>query len=385
MGNHFIRNLCSQPEYTGTGLIYVEVCSDINKEIKGSDYIFGLSGVKNISPELILWPSVNNSDIPPAFYGEIPDPLPGHDITGYPVSVEFNDFKFSTPPEVIDFSLKDAQGNDVSVLAKMDSQNDPNGHFSDYQFALFPEIRLDWGSKYTAKIIYKYENTEKIKEWSFATRSLQGKSDKFYRIEGDLNIELNVVSGKSYTVYVVPIDTNDELGALSYTYNNQEPYFHEIDGNTFHVVFNGDIGDHAVFTFNNGQKITLLISNTDNAVAPEKVTFTNTDPYKDSDRDGVPDINDPFPFDMSESVDTDKDGIGNNRDNDDDNDGIPDVVEIKYGLNPLNSSDGEMDLDGDGFSNTLEFTVGTNMYNSNNKPRWITISTGDIVIPTAVK
>ncbi|UCG68387.1 MAG: Ig-like domain-containing protein [Thermoplasmata archaeon] len=45
---------------------------------------------------------------------------------------------------------------------------------------------------------------------------------------------------------------------------------------------------------------------------------------EDDDNDGVPDSDDDFPLDSSESVDTDGDGIGNNADVDDDNDGYND-------------------------------------------------------------
>ncbi|NIP13653.1 MAG: hypothetical protein GWM88_02480, partial [Pseudomonadales bacterium] len=44
----------------------------------------------------------------------------------------------------------------------------------------------------------------------------------------------------------------------------------------------------------------------------------------DDDNDGVLDEFDDLPFDPTESVDTDGDGIGNNADTDDDNDGVPD-------------------------------------------------------------
>jgi photosystem II stability/assembly factor-like uncharacterized protein len=47
----------------------------------------------------------------------------------------------------------------------------------------------------------------------------------------------------------------------------------------------------------------------------------------DFDGDGVPDLDDQFPTDPFESVDTDGDGIGNNADTDDDNDGVPDAFD----------------------------------------------------------
>ena len=49
----------------------------------------------------------------------------------------------------------------------------------------------------------------------------------------------------------------------------------------------------------------------------------------DADGDGIPNAQDAFPFDKKESVDTDGDGIGDNKDTDDDNDGVPDSVEAR--------------------------------------------------------
>ena len=44
----------------------------------------------------------------------------------------------------------------------------------------------------------------------------------------------------------------------------------------------------------------------------------------DTDRDGIPDAVDAFPFDPTETVDTDDDGVGDNGDPDDDGDGVSD-------------------------------------------------------------
>ena len=44
---------------------------------------------------------------------------------------------------------------------------------------------------------------------------------------------------------------------------------------------------------------------------------------------------DVFPLDPSEDWDNDRDGIGDNADLDDDNDGVPDLVELQYGLSPV--------------------------------------------------
>ncbi|GJQ58554.1 MAG: hypothetical protein SCALA701_13550 [Candidatus Scalindua sp.] len=56
-------------------------------------------------------------------------------------------------------------------------------------------------------------------------------------------------------------------------------------------------------------------------------------------------------------VDTDGDGIPDSIDPDDDNDGMEDVYEEKYGLNPL-VDDSTGDLDGDGIKNLDEYKAG---------------------------
>ena len=67
----------------------------------------------------------------------------------------------------------------------------------------------------------------------------------------------------------------------------------------------------------------------------------------DDDGDGVPDSEDALPLDPDESVDTDGDGIGDNEDPDDDNDGILDVDEPDTDNDGI-PDDTDTDDDGDG-------------------------------------
>jgi LPXTG-motif cell wall-anchored protein len=88
----------------------------------------------------------------------------------------------------------------------------------------------------------------------------------------------------------------------------------------------------------------------------EEITI-GTDPQKtDTDNDGVSDKIDAFPKDKTESRDTDSDGLGDNKDLDDDGDGIFDQDELfEYGTNSLNT-----DSDSDGLPDKQEIEAGTN-------------------------
>jgi hypothetical protein len=61
---------------------------------------------------------------------------------------------------------------------------------------------------------------------------------------------------------------------------------------------------------------------------------------------------------------------------DEDGDGIPNVAEETYGLDPLDPSDAALDKDSDGFDNLLEHTKGTDPRDPNSKPSieaWIVL------------
>ncbi|MEO1037839.1 MAG: Ig-like domain-containing protein, partial [Pseudomonadota bacterium] len=79
----------------------------------------------------------------------------------------------------------------------------------------------------------------------------------------------------------------------------------------------------------------------------------------DADGDGVPNRDDAFPGDPTETADNDADGIGDNADLDDDNDTLPDGWEDRFGLDRLDPADRAGDLDADGLTNETEFAMGT--------------------------
>jgi hypothetical protein len=54
---------------------------------------------------------------------------------------------------------------------------------------------------------------------------------------------------------------------------------------------------------------------------------------------------------------------------DSDGDGLPDKYEVTFGLNPVSSSDRDLDLDGDGWSNYEEYLYGTSAKDPNSHPQ----------------
>ncbi len=397
MGNMGVNDLCHGSSASSG---YSGICKDINKVIKSVDYSNAMNANKSSAPELILWPAMNSDDIPPVFYEESPDPLPNDSVTGYPVSVEFNDGKFDTAPTVSSFILTNAVTDSVvENIVVMDADNDPNDNFTAYQSALFLKKRLEWGTPYSVAFTYSYDDIESTKNWCFQTRSLATYADSVYRIEND-DVSLDVVSGKKYAIYVVPNNTNDTLGMVNMRYDCDTHLFSYIDSNTFNITITGEVGQYITLSFNNNQTIKLTIATTDTATHPLNITCDQVNDTDgdgilnsedlDDDNDGYSDVDENIaksnPLDANDKpLDTDRDMIPNFRDSDDDNDGISDILERANGLNPLNASDAQADFDADGFSNAIEISVGTDIRDSASKPVWTPVVMGNIItfIPSA--
>jgi uncharacterized repeat protein (TIGR02543 family) len=83
----------------------------------------------------------------------------------------------------------------------------------------------------------------------------------------------------------------------------------------------------------------------------QEIVEYGTDPtQQDTDGDGAKDAVDGRPLDPTETLDTDRDGTGDNADLDDDGDGLSDVDEVNiHGTNPKRA-----DSDGDGLSDPSE-------------------------------
>lgn len=68
----------------------------------------------------------------------------------------------------------------------------------------------------------------------------------------------------------------------------------------------------------------------------------------DTDKDGVSDLHDPFPYDPNESADEDGDGIGDNADEDRDGDGVINAADACPDDPSCGGESAKSDIDGDG-------------------------------------
>jgi len=100
-----------------------------------------------------------------------------------------------------------------------------------------------------------------------------------------------------------------------------------------------DLRQYVVYNFD---EATRLVSFSDGHTVSARpgfsITNNKTEPDLDADGDGTLDINDAFPSDETEWLDTDDDGLGDNADYDDDGDGFMDTDEVIAGTDPLSAS-----------------------------------------------
>jgi len=168
MGNSELNRVCSSESFHGSGNYIYGVCRDKAHRIAQKTYQKVMSVNQMNNPKIILYPYDGQQEVPLAFYNESPDPLPDYDVSGFPVSIEFNDY-YIKKATILSFKLFDEDNEEVKVRS-MDKASDPHRRFTSLQFALFPLTRLDFDKKYRVEAAYCDEKGVKEISWSFHTR-----------------------------------------------------------------------------------------------------------------------------------------------------------------------------------------------------------------------
>lgn len=202
VSEEWYRDQCAQAPETA---LYRESASYqlfcFNKQLKvRPEYLQQqLTQMRQLNPELVLWPPDGAVDIPPAFFEEDPDPLPDFSVSGYPLSIQVNPSVWKTA-SLVSFMLYRSDGDEwvsVDILPPMNHANDPHGRFSKHQFALFPVSRLQWKSHYKAVAEMKLDGQRRYVEWFFSTRDPGGELIDLSASNKPHTIKVNT----NYTLY----------------------------------------------------------------------------------------------------------------------------------------------------------------------------------------
>lgn len=210
------------------------------------------------APAFIAWPPGGATGIAPAFFVEEPDPLPTIDVSGNPVSVQFNPAHVGRVAD-LRLALTRIDVDPPRPLTEgllMDHRNDPNRLLSPLEFAWFPFQRLDWGATYEVVLEAVIDGLAERYRWEFATA---GDDLPVLTLEG-ASRTFRVEPGRPYLLYVPPTPTQ-AMTALStrtrHTRGNSVDITF-VDPNTLRVVIEARWCSPIRIAFDDGREAELL-------------------------------------------------------------------------------------------------------------------------------
>ena len=232
MGNSESNRLCSEDNFIGSGKYIYGVCKDKTHRIKEKEYFHALNYYKKGNPQIILYPYDGQEEVPPAFYEEIPDPLPDYSVSGFPISVEFNDYYYHKL-KMYSFKLYVEDGDEVSNVRIMDKESDPHGSFTSKQYALFPLERLKFDTRYRVELAYELQEEIETIIWYFHT---QKPTETFHSVT-EKEQRLSIEAGRSHIIYFRPLHGHDTIKNIQFP---SEVDIVFIDNNTIKLTLMSD-------------------------------------------------------------------------------------------------------------------------------------------------
>lgn len=207
IGSSGISELCKRSFSMANGVYYMKnICKQSLKMVPKLLFEEKKDEVRRKNRDIIVYPYAGQTHVWPAFYNESPDPLPGYDVSGFPISVQFNPIQYKNV-KFKSFRLYDAQGKEIKKTKILHHENDHNHLFSKLEFALMPLKRLEFDTSYTAVFEAVSDGNKVIKRWSFRTV----KPEKnIYRVSEN-KTKLTVQAGSTALLYMVPDSEKDIL------------------------------------------------------------------------------------------------------------------------------------------------------------------------------
>lgn len=210
LGNSHLNELCKNASINEDIHSIQNICA--NKHLKIEDKLFyqALNHNNNQNSSIIIYPFDKQKGVTPAFYEELPDPLPDHSVSGFPISIAFNTSIFKDI-KIQSFKLFNQEEEEIEESIYFTKENDPNKMLKKFEFVLFPLKRLEWNKQYYVKVIYLEKGTLKEKEWSFKTENFK---QPFHTVEA--NKIYRIKKGVENIFYFPPLSKRDVLGNLTY-------------------------------------------------------------------------------------------------------------------------------------------------------------------------
>ncbi len=169
---------------------------------------------KKLNKAMVIYPFENQTEIPPAFFDELPDPLPEHRVSGFPISVFFNSFYYKEA-KLIKFELYDSQGVQITDTLIFDAKSDPHKRLGKLDFVLFPLKRLQWNTQYSVKFSAMLDQKLVTKTWSFHTQKF---TIPLHTVNNDHQV-FTLKEGASAIFYFPPTSKIDLLHNIAYPSN----------------------------------------------------------------------------------------------------------------------------------------------------------------------
>lgn len=244
MGSVNLENLCKNRESNRNFKTYVTgICKKRSLKIDGEKFTRTLNMNRSRNSAVVVYPFDGQEDIPPAFYDELPDPLPEYSVSGFPISISFNKFYFRDGVDVLEFKLFKGE-EEIKDRVIYNMKSDPNKRLKDGEFALFPLKRLDWDSRYRVEVKYLANGEIYTKSWSFKTK---GFKDNFHKVLSNKDI-FTITQGIPSIFYFPPISKKDVLGDLKYPSYLDIDF---IDKNTVKITANSATTDYVSLKLGN--------------------------------------------------------------------------------------------------------------------------------------
>ena len=187
-----------------------------------------LSMHKDDNAKVVTYPFKNQKDVPAAFFDELPDPLPDHRVSGFPISVSFNQVCFKSV-KLLKFELFNSEGQRVEDTLIQDQKTDPNQRLNSFDYVLFPLKRLEWNSQYQVNFVAMVDGKKVKKHWSFTTRTF---NEPLYKVTTQKN-RFIIHKNESNIFYFPPSSKTDILQSLMYPANIDIDF---IDKNTIRLT-----------------------------------------------------------------------------------------------------------------------------------------------------